>query len=36
MRRMIIKYREAEKVLRKVNEKLNSYADVFDFDSKMK
>lgn len=36
MRRMIVKYREAEKLLKKVNEKINSYADVFDFDSKLR
>lgn len=36
MRRMIVKYREAEKLLKKVNEKLNNYADVFDFDSKLR
>jgi hypothetical protein len=36
MRRMIVKYKEAEKLLKKVNEKINSYADVFDFDLKMK
>jgi chromosome segregation ATPase len=33
---MIVKYKESEKVLKRVNEKINSYADVFDFDLKMK
>jgi hypothetical protein len=36
MRRMIVKYREAEKILKKVNDKINTYADIFDFDIKLK
>lgn len=30
MRRMVVKYREAEKIIKKVNEKIISYADIFD------
>ena len=36
MKRMVVKYREAERLLKKVNEKLTTYADVFDLDKKMK
>lgn len=36
MRRMVIKYREAEKILKKVNEKITNYADIFDMESKMR
>lgn len=30
MRRMVVKYRESERLLKKINEKLTTYADVFD------
>ena len=30
MKRMVVKYRESERILKKVNEKLTTYADVFD------
>lgn len=36
MKRMVVKYREAERLLKKVNEKLTTYADVFDLEKKMK
>ena len=36
MRRMVVKYRETEKLLKKVNEKLTTYADIFDLEKKMK
>jgi len=29
MRRMVIKYREAERLMKKINEKINIHADVF-------
>lgn len=33
---MVVKYREAQRLLKKVNEKLTTYADVFDLEKKMK
>ena len=36
MRRMVVKYREAEKLLKKVNEKITLHADIFDLEKKMK
>lgn len=30
MRRMVVKYRETEKLMKKVNEKITAYADIFD------
>lgn len=30
MRRMVVKYREAERIMRKVNEKITAHADLFD------
>lgn len=29
MRRMVVKYRETERLMKKVNEKINSHADIF-------
>ena len=36
MRRMVLKHREAEKILKKVNEKLTCHADIFEMDKKMR
>ncbi len=36
MRRMVLKYRDAEKILKKVTEKLTTHADVFDVERKMR
>lgn len=36
MRRMVVKYREAERILKKVNEKINTHADIFDYQSQFK
>ena len=36
MRRMVVKYREAEKLLKKVNEKLTTYADIFEMERKLR
>ena len=36
MKRMVIKYRETEKLLKKTNEKITNYADVIDFDKKLR
>lgn len=35
MRRMMLKYKEADKILKQVNEKINMHIDVFDADQKM-
>lgn len=29
MRRMVVKYREAERLIKRVNEKINAHADFF-------
>ena len=34
MRRMMLKYKEADKILKSVNEKINLNIDVFDADQK--
>ena len=31
---MVLKYRDAEKILKRVNEKLTAHADVFDLEKK--
>jgi hypothetical protein len=36
MRRMVLKYREAEKMIKKVNEKITLNADLFDLEEKMR
>lgn len=36
MRRMVLKYREAEKIIKKVNEKITTHADLFDLEDKMR
>ena len=36
MRRMVVKYREAERIMRKVNEKVTSHADIFDLENHFK
>ena len=36
MRRMVLKYRDAEKLMKKVNEKLTTHADVFEAEKKMR
>lgn len=36
MKRMVIKYRDTEKLLKKTNDKITSYADVIDFDKKLR
>lgn len=36
MRRMVVKYREAERLIKKINEKIVSHADVFDFDLQLR
>ena len=34
MRRMVLKHREADLVIKKVNEKITSHADFFDLENK--
>ncbi len=36
MRRMVLKYREAEKMIKKVNEKITTHADLFDLEEKLR
>ena len=36
MKRMVLKYRETEKLLKKTNEKITTYADVIDLDRKLR
>ena len=36
MRRMVLKYREAEKIIKKVNEKITLNADLFDLEEKLR
>lgn len=36
MRRMVLKYREAEKIIKKVNEKITTHADFFDLEEKLR
>ncbi len=36
MRRMVLKYREAEKIIKKVNEKITTHADLFDLEEKLR
>lgn len=36
MKRMVIKYRDTEKLLKKTNDKITAYADVIDFDKKLR
>jgi hypothetical protein len=35
MRRMIVKYRETEKLIKIINNKISTYADIFDFDAQL-
>lgn len=30
MRRMVVKYRQSERILKRINQKLTTYADIFD------
>ena len=36
MRRMVLKYRDAEKIMKKVSEKLTTHADIFEMEKKMR
>ncbi len=36
MRRMVLKYRQAEKIIKKVNEKITTHADFFDLEEKLR
>jgi restriction endonuclease Mrr len=36
MRRMVLKYRESEKIIKKVNEKITTHADLFDLEDKVR
>ena len=36
MRRMVLKYREAEKIIKKVNEKITTHADLFDLEERLR
>ncbi len=36
MRRMVLKYRQAEKMIKKVNEKITTHADLFDLEEKLR
>lgn len=36
MRRMVVKYREAERLMKKVNEKITSSADIFNYYGQLK
>ena len=36
MRRMVLKYREAEKIIKKVNEKITTHADFFQLEERVR
>jgi hypothetical protein len=35
MRRMIVKYRETEKLIKIINNKIIRYTDIFDYDAQL-